>query len=83
MRRPPTTSPTPPAPRPEQLEADTINGRVLLTDAEAAQAMSVCRRTFRRMVASGDMPKPVRLSTRCVRWSARDLLGRLDSLRGS
>lgn len=59
--------------------AKTINGRVLLSDAEAAEALSIDRRTFRRMVETGDLPRPLRFSARCVRWRAADLLRAVEN----
>jgi predicted DNA-binding transcriptional regulator AlpA len=55
------------------MDVKTINGKLLLTDKECSDALSISRRTFRRLVESGDMPEKVDWPGRGARWSAEQI----------
>jgi predicted DNA-binding transcriptional regulator AlpA len=43
-------------------------------DAETvARRLGICTRTLHRYVSNGTVPKPVKLSARCVRWRDSDI----------
>src|SRR4051794_876287 len=46
----------------------------ILVDAETAAALlDISRAQFHRLNSAGQIPEPVRLSDRCVKWSVDDL----------
>ncbi len=45
----------------------------LLTIGQACKQMDISERTFRRMVASGEFPPPIRRNRRWVRVPAQDV----------
>ena len=61
----------------ETSEADT-----LLTAKQVAARWSICTKTVRRMVDRGIL-RPVRLSARCVRFSASDVAAALSRMSGA
>jgi predicted DNA-binding transcriptional regulator AlpA len=46
---------------------------ILLTAEAAAEQLGVSRTTFWKLHAQGRVPRPVRLSDRCVRWRSAEL----------
>lgn len=52
-----------------------------LTAREVAARLSICTKTIRRMVDRGVL-RPVRLSTRCVRYSVADVSEALSRMSG-
>jgi predicted DNA-binding transcriptional regulator AlpA len=45
----------------------------LLRIGDVARRFSVSERTIWRWVVAGKLPAPLRLSTTCLRWRARDI----------
>ena len=54
----------------------------LLTAREVADLLNVHIRSVWRMAQTGDIPAPIRLSERVVRWRMADLEAHLDQLAG-
>lgn len=46
---------------------------LLLNAAGVAQVLSVSERQVERLASSGELPAPVRLGGRCVRWRVREI----------
>jgi excisionase family DNA binding protein len=55
--------------------------RDLLTIREVAWRLSISSRSVWRLVATRELPPPVRLGRRVVRWRLADIRAYLDSLR--
>jgi excisionase family DNA binding protein len=53
----------------------------LLTARELANRLSISLRTLYRMLARGQLPQPIRLGRRHVRWKATDVQRYLDGLQ--
>ena len=53
----------------------------LLTAREVANRLSISLRTLYRMLARGQLPRPIRLGRRHVRWKAIDVQHYLDQLK--
>jgi predicted DNA-binding transcriptional regulator AlpA len=49
--------------------------------ADLAAALNISIRQLWRMRAAGELPAPVRVGRRCVRWRAEDVARYLDQLR--
>ena len=45
----------------------------MLTRSELARRLGVNTRTVRRMVLAGDLPEPVKMGRRTVRWNREDI----------
>jgi excisionase family DNA binding protein len=56
-------------------------GASLLTAKEVASRWSICTKTVRRLADRG-LLRPVRISARCVRFSASDVAGALTKMSG-
>lgn len=54
----------------------------LLRDTEAASMLGIGRSTFLRWVASGDLPKPVKMQG-CTRWWQSEIEGYVADLSAS
>jgi prophage regulatory protein len=55
-------------------------GQTLLSAKQVAARLSVTPRTVWRWVAEGKLPRPLRLSTKCVRWWSSDVERFLEAL---
>jgi predicted DNA-binding transcriptional regulator AlpA len=53
----------------------------LLGITDVAEALAISPQTITRMVRSGRFPKPIRLSGRCLRWSAAAIEEYLQTLQ--
>lgn len=54
---------------------------VLLNVHQVAELIGVHHRTVWRLAATGDIPSPIRISDRVVRWRLRDIEQFLDRAR--
>lgn len=61
------------------MSATTPDDVRLLRDREVAELIGLDRRTFRRYVASGEAPQPIRLGRRATRWRLSDIREWLDA----
>lgn len=61
---------------------DAAHSITLLTAREVADLLGVHVRSVWRMAQTGDIPAPIRLSQRVVRWRLTDLDAHLDRLAG-
>ena len=52
----------------------------LLTAQEVAVLLGVCRQTIYPMMKTRGLPRPLKLSGRCVRWKRDEVLQWLDNL---
>jgi len=59
-----------------------LNERVVNV-GQAALLLGISRCTFRRGVARGELPKPIKLSTRRFGWKVRDLLACIEDRRAA
>lgn len=55
---------------------------ILLDVRKVAQLLGVHQRTIWRMVASGDLPAPIRLGAKTVRWRLLDLERHIQNAKG-
>jgi predicted DNA-binding transcriptional regulator AlpA len=53
----------------------------LLTIRDVARHFSVSERTIWRWVTAGKLPAPLRFSTTCLRWRARDIERYVEQFR--
>lgn len=51
----------------------------LLTTKQVAELLSISERTLWRLVSSGRLPKPIKLSARTVRWKHSDILAFIEA----
>jgi excisionase family DNA binding protein len=52
----------------------------LFTSRQVARLLKVCRRTVWRKVQRGELPQPLRLGRRLVRWRADEIRAYLETL---
>ena len=53
----------------------------ILTADQVAEMLQVSRRTFDRMVAAGEFPRPMRRNRKWIRWTQADLEAYFQKLR--
>lgn len=58
-------------------------GRILLSKSSLAKALDMAESTVDEMVRRGVLPKPLKLSSGCVRWSLSAVEQALASLAGT
>lgn len=58
-----------------------LRGVLLLDVRQVAELFQVHRRTVWRMAAAGDIPAPIRISDRVVRWRLRDIERHLEKAK--
>ena len=63
-------------------DTDELASVKLLDVRTVAKLLSVHQRTVWRLVASGELPQPIRLGTKTVRWRLSDLEEYLAHLNG-
>lgn len=54
-------------------DCQTLADSLLLSDRQVAALLSCSRRTVWKMASCGDLPKPVRVGSRTVRWRRTDI----------
>jgi predicted DNA-binding transcriptional regulator AlpA len=59
--------------RTETTSSNDLDAVTLLTAEQVAGAYGVHKRTVWRLVATGDIPQPIRIGRRIVRWRLSDL----------
>jgi prophage regulatory protein len=73
---------TAPAPSALALVAVNISDR-LLRLPEVARTIGVSRATIYRYVDSGRLPRPVKISTRCIAWHASEITAWMAALQAA
>lgn len=68
--------------KPQPLAAAQID-EALLTIKTVSAITALSSPTIYRRLATGDFPKPIRLSTRCTRWRAGDVRDWLNQQRAA
>lgn len=58
-----------------------LRGAMLLDVRQVADLLGISTRTVWRLAATGDIPAPIRIGERIVRWRAADLEHHLGRLR--
>lgn len=62
--------------------AKNLNHLRYLDVKQVAELLGVHPRTVWRLVSTGDLPKPVKISTKIVRWRLSELQDHLESYTG-